>query len=192
MVPQCWDPGATPGLPREAVGCSWVHRTMRCLRAPSLQGWGCYRAKQRWRSAGHDAVSPLCLVVSFHAPTAGSKTGGTEESEGNGFLSIVDGEWQPQQPGEGGEGTRPCPSNLPATQPEYVTQTLREKPQRPLLRNYPRALSNAHVMKMDWNWMKQGHFTTGGVAQQGGQAIRGVTLRTRPAPARVDLVTSSR
>ncbi|XP_054038980.1 LOW QUALITY PROTEIN: protein MRP-126-like [Rissa tridactyla] len=35
------------------------------------------------------------------------------------------------------------------------TQTLREKPQRPLLRNYPRALSNAHVMKMDWNWMKQ-------------------------------------
>lgn len=49
-----------------------------------------------------------------------------------------------------------------------------------------------YVMKMDWNWMKQRHFTTAGVAQADGQAIRDAALRTNPAPARVDLTTSSR
>lgn len=39
------------------------------------------------------------------------------------------------------------------------------------------------VMKMDWNWVKQRHFTTGGVAQADGQAIRDATLGTGPAPA---------
>jgi len=49
-----------------------------------------------------------------------------------------------------------------------------------------------YVMKIDWNWMKRRHFTTGGVAQADCWAIRDATLETSPAPAWVDLATSSR
>lgn len=64
-----------------------------------------------------------------------------------GFCQELLENHSPNSQVEGVKETWPCPGHLPAGVRD--TPTLRKKPQRPLLRNYPGALSNAQVCHED-------------------------------------------